>query len=73
MNENEFTELAYNDHRAALLALWAISQKMADAITGLTEVEQARVEAIGTVREQVTALQDTVAGLFEQVNAPAEA
>lgn len=58
MNKSEFTELAYNDHRTALLTLW-----------GLYETATAELAAIKAEHE---ATQATVLELAAAVNAPVE-
>jgi len=73
VNKNEFTELAYNDHRGALLTLWNVFEEQR-AAQAEKEAEFASLcEQMERERADLDALEATVLELATTVNAPAEA
>ena len=89
-----FTELAYNNPRDALFALYADAERFDSVRAQILNVQQAQTEYIERLEagqteqaqkiaalhlwgaeqdRKIAALQETVAALFEAVNAPVEA
>lgn len=74
MNKNEFTELASNNYREALLALYEMIEQMrVDFRPSASREDLANTNnAVVMIRAEVDALQATVLELSTVVNAPAE-
>lgn len=84
IDKGVFLDMAYNQPRDAVIALYAqlerVERERAELAEGLTRAELERVklaEHAATLERtldahagQIVALQQTVAGLFEAVNAP---